>query len=746
MSAIPVFKGILEKLDIRKRVSRIITVSIPLLLVFGSPVVFVVIINSMIIEDLKSQLVDDWGRLEDTLKTKQFPKKCGQARVFPYFYSLDDTIQMADDDPIENWKKLHELHRNDFIPDSNDTGTAKSLFERNMHEKPCGLAITPYDADSILLLQRNEETGLRSTGRDFKLVFARSDSGDNSRDILYVLGRVTDVEDSVLTERFRLYLYYDDLQDERFTIDQKESGELDIASTPMVYRRNENGELDIASTSMVHRRNENGELDIDGRTIKGKWWESEAPKELDEKQKHRYFQLSVENIDGIAAIILVAESLNQEEIIVSRIGTGDPIPLYEEIMAYKITARLSYLLTSNYEVYLTDPSHPLLEPRRNGKTNATGERFAESMWKPYQTWVLNPYLSVIRTIGTISSCNDQETGRVPCLRKDENSSYLLKLQGQMSDHKDVVIVVEGTVSGPQWQVLLVLVFLYAVCVLLAYVFRTLDKNKKELEAANEKLNINKRELEAANEKLNINKRELEAARHLFVHDGEKHLRALEDKVEDLIKNSEKTSKITMEEIKKDFDWVRVLASMDLLNLENTVCKEIEEHKSWGERFNVHASISELANEFKFEDKKIRFKSILSIEQEKDISLNTTRNGDEYFKQALQNLLENAVNYREPESYITVSLDVENMREVVIDVTNFGEEITLRELKDGIDSGKRDIFRLGEQFHNEKGTRHHGIGLYIVSKIIMGYKGSYKNEILLEGEHPSITFTVRLPVI
>ena len=178
----------------------------------------------------QKQLEVSLGRLSAIVKSDLFIKRC-KARTFPYFYRIypNQEAIVADDYSIDDWKSLHEstgesLHESTGeslheSTESIETNTwSDKIFSTHL---PCETAVTPYDASNIHYLVRDK--GIRSTDRDIRLWLSRNDMNK----ILYILGRIRDIENRSYVERLRLLLDQNDLTRKVILIELKEKGILE---------------------------------------------------------------------------------------------------------------------------------------------------------------------------------------------------------------------------------------------------------------------------------------------------------------------------------------------------------------------------------------------------------------------------------------------------------------------------------------------------------------------------------------
>ena len=125
------------------------------------------------------------------------------------------------DRDVEDWNKLHEMAK-----ESGEFDTINPNNTVSVSTLPCGAAITPYNANKIVLLHRHKENEHQNTGYDFRLRFARDEMKKN----LYILGKIVVDGDDPLPERFKLILHYTNRKKETYHLEQNEDEVCDMGS------------------------------------------------------------------------------------------------------------------------------------------------------------------------------------------------------------------------------------------------------------------------------------------------------------------------------------------------------------------------------------------------------------------------------------------------------------------------------------------------------------------------------------
>ena len=114
-------------------------------------------------------------------------------------------------------------------------------------------------------------------------------------------------------------------------------------------------------------------------------------------------------------------------------------------------------------------------------------------------------------------------------------------------------------------------------------------------------------------------------------------------------------------------------------------------------------------------------------------------------QAIEKVIDNAVNYRTPGTTIKVSLKTEHL-ESIIEVTNEGKPVPEDKLVAVFKFGSKFTGAVAQPAGVDASTDtmhvHLGIGLFITNQIICGYEGSCQMKNNPDGR--GVTITVRLP--
>lgn len=224
------------------------------------------------------------------------------------------------------------------------------------------------------------------------------------------------------------------------------------------------------------------------------------------------------------------------------------------------------------------------------------------------------------------------------------------------------------------------VFFVLLCIGLFYIHRVF---KKELELSNKKKNFSLSITHELKTPITTSK--------LFLESLINHDQALSaDKRIDIY------TKVYQEQTRLNDLIEKVLLSARMENSEIELRKEIT---------NVSAFVNEYLDALVLEQKLV-----------KDIDAEVLASVDKfYFKSVIQNILDNAAKYSEPETQIIFSLKKQ------------GKNLELKVIDQGrgiANADKASVFEMYNRLENEeeKRTKGTGLGLYIVNQIVKAHKG------------------------
>ena len=719
--------------------------------IFSSLLLFILIVSQSVTH-AERMLAEQLESYADVFTSDDFPGNCN-SRHFPHFYSTRGMPVDVRDHDADDWNTLRKS--------TLQSETFQSAQDSSVHVSvlPCAFSLTPHDANQILVLKRNESTGLRSTGSDFRLTLARGD------DALYVLGRVDLTAQDAPPNRFRLRLHYADLTQERFVLRLNSNGELTWSS------------IDFHYDDAEGNKRGNDAAGRHGTEFTGGWWDSKT-----ETQKRRYIEFRLDNLDNVTAFQVFAEEFIVDETgegrLASRIGTGSPIPLYEEINAYQITKRLSPRV--QYELYLLQEGMPYLlsaSSLRSGDTRLTlpawngsdGSRSGRLFASKHPGLFYRFYFFVANYDSCPSGIPDGHAGTGICVRApgsdQESDSYRLRLGKFLPSTKrgqrDRIVLVEETPRIVFWNSMLATgaVFLIVfLMVLLGYASRNRKHTLDDLDRTHAELHRTHLELTqayASTEKENLDLEQMNMALEnydkIFLHEGRKKLRHLSSRIEGILETAKLQGSPESTEIGSLVSTLTKLLeeSTQIFQFQKIVRELISQHGH--ARFSLVDTVNELVSHYRYDHGyEIRFRSHLDDYVHPMLPATGTLDDptgdppDRYLQQALEKVIDNAIQYRSSGTAITVSLAMEGAN-AVVKVSNKGRRVPQDKLA--------SVFELGTRFTGARGepeeevpdpvspdNGHLGIGLFVCAQIVGGYEGDCR----MDNDPDGITVTVRLP--
>ena len=641
------------------------------------------------------------------------------------------------DRDIEDWHALHKSTRqSEPFQSGQDPSTRVSVL-------PCAFALTPYDANQIVVLRRNENTGLRSTGADFRLTFARDDNA------LYVLGHVDATAQDIPPDRFSLRLHYD--------LIPNEEGELAWSSIDFHYDDTEDNEPRGGTAGRY------------GAEFTGAWWDGEA-----EVRARRYIEFRLGNLAQVTAFQVFADMFVADETgdakLASRIGTGNPVPLYEEINAYQITKRLSPRV--KYELYLLQEGVPYLlsaspspgddrRPTPPSSNKADGTQSEGLLSSGVMDLLYRLYFFAADYDSCPAGIPSGDAGTGICVRapgSDQGQgSYRLRLgkflPSTKRGQKDRIVFVEDTPRIVFWNSMLAVSAAFLVAFLTVLVFfayrnrkRALDELRRthaDLEQAHASAERRKSDLERMNAALeNYDK--------IFLHEGRRRLRHLGSRIDDVLESANLQGSAEGTEIGNLVSTLtkRLAESTEIFRLQQSVRDLILQHGHG--RFSLADTVNELVSHYKYDlGHEIRSCSLLEDPVQPLLPatgpLDDPRGDspDSYLQQALEKVIDNAIQYRSSGTTITVSLAMEGAN-AVVKVSNRGRLVPQDMLASVFELGTRFTGARrgpGEASHPESpDSGHLGIGLFVCRQIVGGYEGDCR----MDNDPDGVTVTVRFP--
>ena len=725
-----------------------------------SSFLFFFFIVSLNVSNAERKLSEQLESLSDVFASDDIPSNCN-VRRFPYFYDVSDTSVDVADRRAKDWKALRSAAlENQAFRSTGDQPVLVAI-------RPCAYSTTPHDANQILVLQRDPDTGLRSTGADFRLTFAR----DYRKNALYVLGHITLTAAEAPPNRLRLRLHYADLGQEGFDILLNEQGELVWNSMGFYY---DPFKGDVLEDDTVGRY---------GSELKGAWWKSKV-----DGGTRYYVEFRLDGLENVSALQLFADRRTLDdsgfENIVYRIGTRMPVPLHEEMRSYQVTKYLPQ--RARYELYLLQGDAPFLlnsSPSAGDAGSANSIPFDEYGGTPlsrYLTGLLGMFYRFYFLVSDIGGCSIgdfyDETDMGICIRSAKSD------QGATSHHLRMGKLLPPTRRGQETKAVFVeepmrMIFLesiYSLPTAFLIIFLTVSlgyasRNRKrllselagrklelehahdDLHDAHQKLKGMNVELEERNADLGQINSALKQYDKTFMHEGRNQLARLMSEVESVLEvaNLRSTSRHSVIKDLVSTLMKRLQDSTEIFEFRRIVREGISQY---GEsRFSLVDTIRDLASHFSEQGYDVQYRSLLEDHVHPELPAAgspdpTTGVSPEYYlEQALEKVLDNAVHHGVSGAAITVSLGMEDGDAMVM-VSNKGKPVDEELLAHVFDLGTQFGGAVGEPDAalqpEGPGDSHLGIGLFICRQIVVGYGGECRMDNQPDGT--GVTVTVRLP--
>ena len=692
---------------------------------------FFFLIMKLNVTNVERKLEDQLQGYVDIFSRGEFPNNC-LTRYFPYFYNAEKTMLAVTDRDVEDWNELHQMTGESGEFDIFNPNSAVSTATL-----PCGAAITPYSANKIVLLHRQKETGPQYTGYDFSLRFARDELNKN----LYMLGKIIAGSDDHLPERFKLILHHTNRETETYHLTQNEDEVVTWAPLGFYHGNPDNHEY---QRDMI----ENPEL-----TLAGRWWDIE-----ESGRKNLFLEIQLSNLDKVTAIEIAAEKFLGGRY-VSRTGTEYPVPLYEDIKTFQITRHLPQHI--HYELYLEledslipASSYTLPPEHRTNIDSLLSDNFeSTSLYNYLKQSIRTLYKLYFFAVG-YAQCSDSdkvrntETGRCVYFHYDGQNYYPYRLRvGEIlsppenksnGDYVEMRVFLEETPVISFWDSIFSIAYVIFIALLIVVLGFVMGRWKQALNAQNRAIS----ELEKINQSLAVYD-------DIFLHEGARRLKRLMKEINGLLRSAG----IHESKEKKHIDSLvlslteRLKQSTKIFKYEHIVRTAIAKHGH--ERFSLLKSIKGIISESGYKDE-VLLETCFHENEEPLIcatsSMDSTElSPDHYFVQAIEKVIDNAVNYRTPGTPIKVSLKTEHL-ESVIEVTNESKPVPEDKLDAVFKFGSRYTGAVDQPVGADSSTDsmhvHLGIGLFITNQIVCGYEGSCQMKNNPDGR--SVTIIVRLP--
>ena len=639
------------------------------------------------------------------------PPNC-PGRSFPYFYPAE-SIDVTDRDSGD-WDELHAT----AVASEEFSSSPRSKF--SVAETSCGLAVTPYDnALHLQVLDRDAETR-----GDFLLRFAKS----RNKEALYILGHTRIRGGEILPDRFRLLLYSDDQQTNQFTFTPVAGGEMKWESVDFDFS------MATDSGSAEERIDESGYI--------GAWW--------DDGPDERYFEIRLHGLKRVTAFRISAEFFVRERLDGGKTEKGDevairierftPIPLYEEMETWNVTRHLSRSL--HYSLYLSkkDAGPVMLTSSAvpGGNPDALPPRPLQvapaALPELLRTLSSAAYRLILLSLG-YELCPPDLAGRHPetdlCFRETGEPvfvPYRLRKGEELPSTKDGerprFLYVEETLAtlpGNTSVVFLLVLFVVVLIVIMGY------ESQREIQALGDLARTNTN---------------LKHFGKYFIHQGGgRYLQ----KIKDIVASTHLREAVEGREISRRIDilWERLEEAPEILRRYENVSRLLAAHGD--NRFPLVESLrSVLADVGHLEfDPKLNGDERPLLPGTSSAKDHRAETPDNYFMEAVEGVVKNAVDYRDPETPIVVSVEREG-GDAVVTISNDGPTIP----EDKLES----IFRLGTRFTGvgrqaedrteTEESGHFGIGLFVTRQIIEAYRGTCR--MANRPDESGVTMTMRLP--
>ena len=725
----------------KKGISRTIThpVTVAAVSVIWISLIFLAVVMTLNLSNIEDKLEEQLKSYADIFSADDLPIAC-EAQLFPFFYSADGGAVNVTDHDITDWTRLRETALNG--------GKLRSWkYDPSIliAELPCGLALTPVDANQITKFPRADDAELQFTGYDFKLSFARDTKGQS----LYIMGRIRSSSRNMLPGQFRLRLDYADRTHQYFTL--KYAGG-DLIWNPWIPYHSEsaNNELLLDATGQY------------GVKFKGTWWDTDTP-----ELKGRYFELRVDNVEMVTAFDIAAEKLDEEKRVQFRVGTHDPVPLHEETKMYQITRNLPQNIA--FELFLIRgnlPPVPLARsPVHGDQTSEPRSPSLERGWLPwvdYSAEMLNLTSKLYFFVQGHEPCptafSPARLGTEPflCFLEPEHDLFPYRLRAGTFLPKDKsgdrgLVLVEETPSV-KYRDLKLSIFSVLLIVLLIMFLVYMNRRRKEAldrqAAALDKLRDAHSVLDQRRSELEQMNRALANYAGIFIHEGRRRLALINEKVKNILALANLQGSEEEKTIDEHFDSVtaRLLQSTKVFHYREIVRRKIARHGH--EPFYLIESIEGILEDYGPE---IQFQ--WTLEGRKGTELSATGlddpkkddSPDFYFVQAMENIIVNAVRYHIRGTPITISLETEHA-DAIIRVSNLGPTVPEDKLASVFEFGTRFSGAGRQPAEAEEptgaGRGHFGVGLFITKQVIEGYQGTCRMENDPDGT--GVIVTVRVP--
>ena len=656
---------------------------------------------------------------------KNFPKT-KDARRFVYFYVISDDLHInVTDRNILDWEKVHKHDLNQKRLKVLQEEKTSSLWLNNIFrdtESSFGIATTPHEANAVHSLAPSEQLGVLP---DVRLWFARAptkglyilahikNAGSDTRVVLRLTGHYVSPKEPVSERMFQIHH------------EEEKTGRLSV--TPQQ------------------------------NPIEGRWWK---------KGQDQFFELALKETPSLDAVELIAETYRGDDagpygpVPLHQIGTRSPLPLDKEIGTYELTKRLVYL-TPRYQVYRRDQDGIHLFSDTD-----EGVRHPEEAGG----WLLKLVSCLYFHLKDIRRCSPDRPDEPGVCFLETDGAYQLRLAKAFQVDRDqlieedqvaVSVVLKERLVVPLWGPGLGVLTVVALGLLggLIYIDRASRRATARLEQINEELGQTTEELGQANKRLEQINEALTSYVDVFLHQASNLLNAVKAEASHLAETGDDASRPGhLEKIKNLVESVkeRLWNSTKKFDYETAVRNDIVTYGP--ARFDLIDSITDLVEGFKDDgERQIEFQNALRAGCRPSLPA-TGEQGtvpDNYFTEALQAPIQNAIDYRFPQqTLIIISLEVERGvfgSHAVLRVSNYGPTVPKDMLPRVFDLGSRYGGATTSQAaepapqDDQDDQKHQGLGLFLTRQIVRAYGGTCQMDNFHDSGGSGVRVTVRLPV-
>lgn len=720
-------------------------------------VVFLVI--SLSVSHTERRMSEQLNSLSTIFGSDDVPHSC-LARTFPFFFVVDGEGVDVTDRNVDDWEKLR-----DAALKSGSIERSRTDSDAHVAKLPCGQALTPLEANTVVNLQKRNEEESRLSGFDFSLWFAR----DDDKDAVYVRGQLESSDREALPGRLRLNLDHGDRTRQTFLIGRDQEGALTWRPYNLYYSER---------PAAPDARNPVGRY---GTEFAGTWWDDADPTPGRARQ---HFEIRLDNTGSITALNLSAERLSDNGRLESRVGTRAPVPLYEDIRSYQATR----LLPRNveFELFWFDKGIPFAmtgstisdgEPREQGTRSPSedarsavhqGAGIANAIHRAFLVSLgYEPCpVSISRETAAIEKCF-RFSGTPPGLfgNRIRMSAVLPAPEPRLEPR---IVMVEATpVVG--YRDIGLASGAVGFIGLLIWMFANASKQRREALNEENRARETLEEQYASLEKMNLT---LENYDRVFLHQAYGDMLELRQEIKNAARGGAFLG--SARETKID-DLLKKM--MDRLDRSTQIFRYPAMIRDLISKFgHNHVSLRETIEFILAERKRdVRFEPILGTDDDPLIpgtcpSDSQRDEPDNYIVEAIETVLGNAYEYRTAGTPIIVSLKTEQA-DAIVQISNHGPILPKDKLKrvfefgtrfagaaqpppershsgNGADSQDGGNSVLGGNSDDEAGrvdigrAKHLGIGLFITRQIVDGYRGRCCMENRPDGS--GVTVTLRLP--